>query len=181
MARLYLVRHGEAAAAWGAHDPDPGLSALGAEQAAAAAAALADHRVEFALCSPLRRCRETAAPWSAASGINPRIDPFVGEIETPADIPDRRAWLQSLMAGAWSDAPALQPWRRRVLWTLAAQQRDMVVFSHFVAINVVVGAALGRDACVVFHPANASITVVESQSGRFRLIEAGAEAQSRVL
>ena len=40
MPRIYLVRHAKPAAAWG-EDPDPGLDALGAMQATAAARHLA--------------------------------------------------------------------------------------------------------------------------------------------
>ena len=43
MLKLYLVRHGEAAAAWGDHD-DPGLSPLGQAQATDAAAKPAPRR-----------------------------------------------------------------------------------------------------------------------------------------
>jgi len=59
MAKLYLVRHGQAAASWG-EDPDPGLNALGHGQAARMAAALAALGPMPIMISPLRRTRETA-------------------------------------------------------------------------------------------------------------------------
>jgi len=59
MAKLYLVRHGQAAASWG-EDPDPSLNALGHGQAARMAAALAALGPMPIMISPLRRTRETA-------------------------------------------------------------------------------------------------------------------------
>ncbi len=64
MPRITMVRHGQAAAGF-SDDLDPGLSALGREQADAAAAALAPIGPQPIIASPLRRCRETAAPLAA--------------------------------------------------------------------------------------------------------------------
>ena len=65
MTRIHLVRHGRAAAGWDV-DRDPGLDALGAQQAAAVAERLAPLGPLEILSSPLRRCRETAGPLAAA-------------------------------------------------------------------------------------------------------------------
>ena len=54
-------------------------------------------------------------------------------------------------------------------------ERDAVVFTHFVAINAVVGAALERDDVYLFKPANTSITVIDNAGGHLRLIERGVE------
>jgi len=55
------------------------------------------------------------------------------------------------------------------------------VVTHFVAINAVLGAVDGDDRMVVAAVANASITVVEHDGERFRLVSAPAEAASDVL
>ncbi|MBU6373774.1 MAG: phosphoglycerate mutase family protein [Alphaproteobacteria bacterium] len=182
-ARLFLVRHGEAAAAWG-DDPDPGLSALGRSQAEAAAERLLATGVTRALTSPLLRCRETAAPWERRAGVGALIEPAVAEIPTPAGVADRKVWLRTLMAGAWpsqDDAPDLAAWRARLVATLRAQPGDTIVFTHFVAINVALGAALGVEDVVVRQPANAAIVAFEIEAGRLRLVEAGAQGAGAVL
>ncbi len=65
--KVFLVRHGEAAARWG-EDPDPGLSERGREQASAASEALLgllDAEVNI-VSSPLLRARLTAEPLKGA-------------------------------------------------------------------------------------------------------------------
>lgn len=179
---LRLIRHAEPGGAWGA-DPDPGLSALGASQAAACAAALAPAGGAL-VSSPLRRCLETAAPLAAMRGAaRLRIEPAVAEIVAPDDAPDRRAWLADLFAhGRWDTAgPVLGLWRDRVVAALLALPEDTVVFTHYVAINVAVGAALGRTRVAVCDPAHASVTVLEARDGRLRLLEAGAQGGRAVL
>lgn len=182
MPRLFLVRHGEAAATWD-NAADPGLSALGQEQARAAAAILAARHAPLdLLSSPLARARETAVPLEALWRRKARIEPAVAEVPSNG-IPfaERRQWLSSLMGGAWSQAePGLRLWRQGVIDALLALPSDTVIFSHFIAINVAAGAALERDAVLCFNPANASITALEAQDGRLRLIEWGEEAQTKV-
>jgi broad specificity phosphatase PhoE len=176
MARLYLVRHGEAAAGFGEH-ADPPLSETGRAQAAATARTLADLGLRASISSPLLRCQETAAPFVALAGAPVRIEPAVAEIPTPAAYAhDRQTWLRGVMAGTWSQQPDFDPWRRRMIETLAAVTEDLVVFSHFIAINVAVGAATGDDRVVTFSPANASITVLEPAGARLRFVSFGAEA-----
>jgi len=182
-ARLFLVRHGEAAAAWG-DDPDPGLSALGRAQAESAATHLVGTGVRRAITSPLLRCRQTAAPWERVVGAPAVVEPAVAEIPTPDGVEDRKVWLRTLMAGAWppvSAAPDLAAWRARLVATLLAQTGDTIVFTHFVAINVALGAALGVEDVVVRQPANAAIVAFAAEGGRLQLIEAGAQGLGAVL
>ena len=54
MARLHLIRHGQAAAGWDA-DPDPGLDDVGRAQAAGVAATMAELRVD-AVARTLTSC-----------------------------------------------------------------------------------------------------------------------------
>jgi broad specificity phosphatase PhoE len=58
---------------------------------------------------------------------------------------------------------------------------DAVVFSHFIAINAILGAAIGSDAVVSFRPDHASITIVDTSRGRFEILEKGREATTTVL
>ena len=184
MARIRLVRHGEAAAAWGGSDNDPGLSELGHHQAEATAQALASDPPARILTSPLRRCRETAAPMATILGLDPSVAPEVAEVPTPADLcdADRGDWLRSAFAGAWSTVSGgdYLAWRGGVA-RFAEGCEDAVVFTHFVAINAVVSAALDDPRVVVFRPANASVTTLELIDGRLRVVELGAEAETRVL
>ncbi|HVM52608.1 MAG TPA: histidine phosphatase family protein [Acidimicrobiales bacterium] len=181
--RITLVRHGQAAAGWG-DDLDPGLSAIGREQAEATAAALEHLGPLPIVCSPLRRCRETAAPFAARWGVDPVVDGAVGEIVSPADaagLEARSAWLRTAMQGRWSDLGAEHAaWRQRVLDRIRAVDTDTVVHSHFIAINVVVGAALGDDRVVCFAPDNCSWTVVDVTADGISVVELGRQATTEV-
>lgn len=167
MPRLHLVRHGHAAASWTDH-LDPGLDDAGRAQAKAVAVDLA--RVLSARpvwSSPLLRTQETAAPLAAAWTTTIALDPAFGEIPSPSVDPgERGAWLASAMVSRWTDlGPAVDAWRQRLLDAVHAATGDVVVFTHFVAINAVVGAAEGRPEVMVFAPANGSVTVVDVDRG----------------
>lgn len=178
-----MVRHGQAAAGWG-DDLDPGLSALGREQAEAAAAALAPNGPQPIVCSPLRRCRETAEALARRWGVEPVVDPAVGEIASPADaagLDGRSAWLRHAMQGTWSDLGAEHhAWRRSVIDAVQALEVDTVVHSHFVAINVVVGAATGDDRMVCFAPDNCSWSVFDVDGDNISVVELGRQADTEV-
>lgn len=182
MTRLRLVRHGQAAAGWDA-DPDPGLDEVGVRQAAEVAEALAPLGPMPLVCSPLRRCRETAEPLLRAWGVDPVIDPRVGEIPSPTDdLAERGAWLAQVMAGTWSEVGGRWlRWRRAVLAALLEIQDDAVVVTHFVAVNAAIGLAEEDDRVVIHRPANASVTVIDHDGERLHLVEPPAEATTRVL
>jgi len=184
MPRITLVRHGQAAAGWG-DDLDPGLSPVGREQAARAADALAAMlEPQPIICSPLRRCQETAAPLARRWGVTPIVDAAVGEIVSPADqagLDARGAWLRAAMQGRWADlGDEHHRWRDDVLDRVRRCDVDTVIHSHFVAINVVVGAALGDDRMVCFAPDNCSWTVVDVDDGRLELVSLGEQATTEV-
>ncbi|MEO8812252.1 MAG: histidine phosphatase family protein [Caulobacteraceae bacterium] len=189
MARVYLIRHGRPASAWGFGDPDPGLDQLGAAQARRAADALmalptAD-RPTRVVSSPLRRCRETGGPLAEALGVNVEIDPAVGEIPTPAalSLAERPAWLRNALAGRWSEIVGdldYEAWRRGVAEAVA-RRAGTAVFSHFVAINAVLSVLSGEDRVIGFRPDHVSITVLESGPDGLVLVDRGAEAATHVL
>lgn len=177
MVKIYLVRHAEPAALWGAH-PDPGLSELGQNQAQAVATYLAGLGVSNLITSPLARCRETSIPTQAALDREAVVNQAVAEIPVPDDVDNHRAWLTAVMSGAWGDGHvggALRTWRDEIGQTLMALTQDTIIFSHFVAINAAVGLAQGNDHVTVFKPGHASVTVLESEGGVLRLVEFGAE------
>ena len=176
MARLFLVRHGHAAAGFG-ESLDPSLDATGREQAEKVAQALAPLGPLPIVSSPLARARETAAPLARVWRREPVIEQAVSEIPSPAgDLAARATWLRGLMDGIWRDAsPSLVRWRANAIAALAARDGDAVIFSHYIAINVAVGAALCDDRVVVFSPGNCSVTIMETSGSALRLIEKGAE------
>ena len=134
MTRIYMIRHGKAAAGWDG-DADPGLDALGQSQAEAVAETvqgLIDAPVAI-FSSPLKRCRETAAPLAKAWGQTLQIEAGVGEIPPPIDdLTARTQWLRRVMAGTWdglySDAVSVDSgidfrgWNDNVRATLNAMQ-----------------------------------------------------------
>ena len=190
MPRIYLVRHAKPAAAWG-DDPDPGLDALGATQATAAAQHLAQTIARTSVyTSPLRRCRETSQPLCELWQSEATVLPSVAEIPSPPmDSTARREWLTAGMHGTWRELQERSPpgsidylqWRRSVVDALLALPRDCVIFTHYIAINVAVGAAQERDDVLCFRPDHASATVVDAIAGRLQLVELGREAATDVL
>jgi broad specificity phosphatase PhoE len=180
--RLHLVRHGKAAAGWDA-DPDPGLDDTGRAQAEATAGRLAPLGPMPIVCSPLLRTRETAAPLEAAWGSTATIDPRVAEIPSPTeDLQERTVWLQRALRGRWADlGEEYVAWRDELLAALLGLTAETTVVTHFVAVNAVLGAALGSDDLVVRSVANASVTVVEHDGRAFHLVESPAEASTDVL
>ena len=178
MTRLLLVRHAEPAAAWGDHD-DPGLSSVGARQAADVAARLTDparpcpRRV---VSSPLARAQATAGPLAERLRRSVEVEPRLGEIPTPPGATaDRAAWLRDVMARRWPTLDDdLQAWRQGVLAALA-ELDDAVVATHFVAINVAVGAARGDDRVRCCSPSHVSVTELAAEAGTLTVVAMGAE------
>jgi len=190
MPRHYLVRHARPAASWG-EETDPGLDATGRQQAEAAALTLAQTLDPMPIyTSPLRRCRETAYPlervWQRSAEV---FDPVAELPAPPVDLRARQQWLEQAMLGTWQEmndfAPPGSPdylaWRKTLLDSLARIPHDSVIFSHFIAINVVVGAARSREDVVCFRPDHASITCVEVLNDGLRIVGLGRQADTTVL
>lgn len=179
---LRLIRHGKAAAGWG-DDPDPGLDPDGHRQAEAAAELLAPLGPLALATSPLRRARDTAAPLERRWAMTATIDEAIAEIPSPmADLGARAGWLAGVMQGRWTALdPALQAWRARLVAALLGYPADTILFTHFIAINVAVGEALGDDRVVGFRPDHCSCTVLDTAGGALRLVSRGQEAGTRIL
>lgn len=195
MALLYLVRHGRAAAGWDTA-VDPPLDEQGRAQASATALRLDKLLVEAGrrsdevdvVTSPLLRCRETAEAFTVVTGRTARLETRITEIPSPAGVPvaDRITWLRRVMQGTWDELiggegdvygtfhDELIDWARSV-------RGDTVAFSHFVAINAVIGAAIDDDRLVIRSLDNASVTTIEvSGSGSLALLEGGNEADTLI-
>jgi broad specificity phosphatase PhoE len=182
MPRITLVRHGKAAAGW--EDSDPPLDVTGHAQAEAMAQAIGGPPRAL-ITSPLRRARDTAAPLERLWGVTATIEPRVGEVVAPDefDVATRGTWLQGFLAGTYSDAGVEYcAWRDSVLATLRALQGDTVVVSHFVAINVAIGKALGVDRVLCQPVDNCSCTTIDVDpvSDVWRVAAMGAGAQTVV-
>ncbi|MEQ1867136.1 MAG: histidine phosphatase family protein [Micropepsaceae bacterium] len=182
MARLYLVRHAEPAGTW-ADSADPGLTERGREQAKAAADRLRLVQPKQIVTSPLRRAVETAMPLSFALSMQPLTAPQVAEIPTPANmsLEHRSEWLRGVMSRNWAQAdPVLREWRDSVVSALTRLQVDTAVYSHFVAINAALGASIGDDRVLCFHPAHTSVTILETNGKVLSLVELGETAETTV-
>ena len=190
MARLYLVRHAKPAASWG-EVPDPGLDPTGIAQARAMAEELAGSLSRLPLyTSPLRRCRETAEPLAQLWFCDAELMPVVAEIPSPPlDLATRHDWLIAAMRGTWQQLHDNAPpgaidylaWRQQLIDALLAMDRDCVICTHFIALNVAVGAAQRREEVVCFRPDYASVTVLSVEGGRLRVVELGRQAETFVL
>jgi len=181
MAKIYLVRHGQATAGWGLKI-DPGLNDLGRSQAQTAAHKLAPLGPLPILSSPKARARETAAPLAALWAMRPTIEKRVGEIRFPSETPaDRVRWLKLVMVDRWSNlAPELQQCRREVIEALLGLVNDTVVFTHFIAINAALSHATQDQRVISFRPDNASITIMETNGDKLYLVERGQEAETNI-
>lgn len=178
MAKIYMVRHGKAMAGFG-ESMDPGLDETGHAQAQAVSKKLSPLGPLPILSSPLKRTRETAVPLSKLWKREPVIEEAVAEIPSPKGmtLEERVTWLRALMAGSWRDVPRdLAQWREEVVAAVARQKTDTVIFSHYVAINVAMGAAVGDHRVVAFSPDNCSVTVFDTNGEKLTLIEKGDEA-----
>ena len=179
MATVYMVRHGKARVGDGL---DPGLDGLGREQARATAAALNGKGPLPVFSSPFARARQTSEPLAQLWKQDVTIEPRVAEIPFPTTDPGERSrWLSQAMAGSWLDLGAeLLAWRDALVDCVKSQREDCVIFCHFIAINVAVGAAQSDDRVVIFQPDNGSVTSFDNGSGSLRLMQLGREAQTRI-
>jgi probable phosphoglycerate mutase len=162
--RIYLVRHGEAAASWG-QSADPGLSELGHAQAKNSAAGLETQlgSADISLVSsPLLRAQETAIPLAKSLGREVLIDERFREVPSPVPLAERQDGLRGFMRQTWGEQDAsLHDWRDSIVEAVQELPGSTVVFTHFLVINALVGWYTKRPETLVFWPDNASVTVLE--------------------
>ena len=186
MPRIYMVRHGRAAAGWN-EDPDPPLDDVGRQQSLRVASTLSSRGPLPVLSSPLLRCQQTAFPLATAWKQDVRIEPLVGEIPSPDGyaLENRVTWLRDAMAGTWTDVAEKSgdhytAYRRAIAECVASINVDTVIFSHFIAINAVIGSAIDDDRVVIASLDNCSVTTFDIVDGKLTLVEMGGEADTLI-
>ena len=186
MTRVYMVRHGRAAAGWDV-DPDPALDEMGRQQALAVASKLSSVGPLPVVSSPLLRCQQTAFPLATVWNSGIAIESRVGEIPSPDGVAleDRGTWLREIMAGTWTQAAERSGthyvnYRDAIAACVASYKTDTVIFSHFVAINAVIGAAQGRDEVLIASLDNCSVTTFDVTDGNLTVLEIGGEADTLI-
>jgi broad specificity phosphatase PhoE len=184
---LYLIRHGrsdfdsaEMSATARGDQWDPPLSEEGRRQAELLANRLRLMELDAAAvyCSPLRRTRETVAPYADAEGVDVVFDdelieahiggweglPFEEIVAGDAELVHRIRNQQAI----WSRAPGGESegdFRARVVAAVETiiathADRDVVVVAHGGVINAYCGQVLGVPSAMFFLPENTSINSV---------------------
>jgi broad specificity phosphatase PhoE len=181
MTRLYLVRHGRPAQHYGVGDAS--LSDFGRRQAEDAAISLAGQGALRVISSPTKRCRETAEPIAKALRQSVSIEQRISEVPAPKGVADPAQWVREHFnrenKKTWSSVdPRVNAWREDVLKAIRDIKHDSVVVTHFVVINVVMGAALQLDEMVVCAPDHASITEFALVGGDLRFVLDGDQIAS---
>lgn len=181
-ARLRLIRHG-ATSSVPADDIDPGLSILGIRQALGLSAMITE-KPDHLLTSPLIRARETAMPLAAAFALERRVSPDYGELpwREGQTVVERANEINQTLGASWSALdPGWRNWRARLIERALSEVGDVIIVSHFVAINVLVGFATRDDRTLIVRPANTSITEFALNArGELSVISLGAQASARL-
>lgn len=181
--RIFLVRHGEAAASWG-ESRDPGLSELGQRQAVEASLALQtllDGAQPQLVSSPLQRAQETAAPLAKAMGLPVSVNGAFAEIPSPVPLSERQDWLRAFMRSAWSQREEdLHQWRSNITDGILELPANSVVFSHFLVINTVVGYIQGEDNTLVCWPDNAAIVELARTDSGMKVRDLGRQMKTLI-
>jgi probable phosphoglycerate mutase len=175
---------------------DPGLAALGHEQAARVVAGLAGDEVTAIYSSPARRALETAAPVAAALGLELVIEPGLAEFDAAhssyVPVEELKAagdprW-ERLAAGDLYH-PEIDPEAFRE-GVIAGVERiasghpggRAVLFTHSGTINAYTAHVTGQSAILWFAPAYASISRVGARrDGRRGILSLNETAHVRDL
>ena len=184
--KIALVRHGRASAGWDTA-LDPGLDDLGRKQADEAAKKIdlifVGQPVQI-ISSPLLRCRQTAEPFSDLRTTPVRVCAEVAEIPSPSgvEISGRVDWLRVAMQSTWADLGSeYVEFRDSVVKFVQSLETSTVVFSHFIAINAVIGSLTGDDRLVIRSLDNCSVTLLDRDSaGNLRIAQTGHEADTLI-
>lgn len=182
MTKLYIIRHGEAAAGWG-KDTDPALSDKGVLQAEQAAQELKRicPNIENLHCysSPVKRAFQTAEIVAGEHGLDISIALAVAEIPNKhLDMKARLPWLKEIMSSSWNElSDELQQWRQECIDFVSQLEHDSLIFSHYIAINILIGHCQKNNKLISYHPDNCSIHQFETQP-ELRLIKLGKQAQT---
>ena len=184
--QIALVRHGRASAGWDTA-VDPGLDDLGRKQADEAAKKLdlifVGQQVQI-VSSPLLRCQQTAEPFAELRTTPVRVCAEVAEIPSPngVEMSGRVDWLRVAMQGTWAELGGeYVEYRDSVVKFVRSLETSTVVFSHFIAINAVIGSLIGDDRLVIRSLDNCSVTLLDRDSaGNLRIAQTGHEADTLI-
>jgi broad specificity phosphatase PhoE len=208
---IYLIRHGDALPGeetvipGGSYDEQP-LSQLGQRQALALGNWLGNVTFEALYTSPLRRCRETAAPLAQLQNLPVTIEENLREVRLgldvggpgPHDEPGvtARALRERLdevvrrvgLEGKWSAIPGSedsQPFRQRVIniiHELAHRHpgQRLAVFSHGGFINAYVAELLGLERDFFFPIHNTSVSIIRCLDWQASLVSLNEIAHFRI-
>ena len=182
MTDIWLVRHGEAAAAFD-QNTNPPLSDLGCEQAARSAESLSQRVPEDAqlLTSPKLRAIQTGKLFAEMRGKALDIDRRFIELPSPGVLTERKDWIQRVLKGRWSELPeSVHDWQCDIIEAIQALQAPTVIFSHFLVINTVAAHMSGEDAVLQCLPANGSMHHLRVDEGSWQWIARGEMLQSAV-
>ncbi|CBS91455.1 putative Phosphoglycerate mutase (plasmid) [Azospirillum lipoferum 4B] len=179
MTRIFMIRHGKSAAGFDeALDAD--LSELGHRQAAIAAAAVARRLPPMPIiASPFQRARSTAEPLARAWRQPMAISPEITEIPTPPHLGEenlaaRRPWLTAIMASRYGNlGDDIEIWRQSLIDFVANTKQDSILFTHYLTINAIVGAAQNDDRVALCDPGYCTVTELEVCSGQISVIGIG--------
>lgn len=180
MVDIFLIRHGEAEAAWG-EATDPGLSPKGRQQARQVRDELESYRTLNLISSPLLRAVETAQPLATIQRSQVEIDESFREIPSPLGVDDRQAWLSDFMRQQWSgQSPELIAWRDTAWRSLFELDQHTAIFTHFMIINAICGRLTESVETVCCVPDNGSIMKLQLDGNALKLAEVGRQQQTRV-
>lgn len=182
MTDIWLVRHGEAAAAFD-QNTDPPLSDLGREQAAVSAHSLSRCVPDDAqlLSSPKLRAIQTGEPFAGLRERVLNIDRRFIELPSPGKLSERKEWIQRVLKGRWSELPeSVHDWQRDIVEAIHGLQSPTVIFSHFLVINTVAAHMSGGDDVIQCVPANGSVHHLRVDGERWHWIERGEMLQTVV-
>jgi broad specificity phosphatase PhoE len=91
-------------------------------------------------------------------------------------------WLRVAMQGTWADLGGeYVEFRDLVVKFVQSLETNTVVFSHFIAINAVIGSLTSDDRLVIRSFDNCSITLLDRDSaGSLRIAQTGHEADTLI-
>ena len=86
----------------------------------------------------------------------------------------------SLRGDDWKNlSPALNTWRTSCIEFIATLQEDSIIFSHYIAINVIIGHCQNSDKVISYNPDNCSIHHFEN-SQNLKIVQLGKQAQTTI-
>nr|WP_010131483.1 histidine phosphatase family protein [Microbulbifer agarilyticus] len=190
MHEIVLIRHGEAAKS--PTDEDPGLTALGHQQAEQLASHL---NVRYPggqgvrlMTSPKSRARQTAEP--VANLWQKPLEQLNDVIEIPSpegiSLAQRGDWIQAFLKSSWADlTDTQQVWRNGIISALKsidsrpAQATSPIettlVFCHFMVINAVIAEIRQDTRIAQFRPDYTSQTRLSLDNDVLTIVELGLE------